>query len=152
MSNKIYISPDGNDSNTGTEASPLKSLYMALNKIREIKKNNALPDGGISVILREGHYFLDNPLVLDERGSGEKDKPIVFQAYAEEKPIISGGIQLELEWTPYRDGIFQTKVSGNFSNMCFDFALIPYSFAKSKRHRSLIRQWKIAKSGKIPKL
>ena len=111
---KIFISPDGNDCNVGTETLPLKSLNMALYKIRERKKNNGLPDGGISIILRDGYYFLNEPLVLDEQDSGEKDKPIVFQAYEGEKPIICGGIKLKLEWTPFRDGIFQSKVSGNF--------------------------------------
>ena len=115
MSHKIFVSPDGNNSNIGTETSPLKSLNMALYKIREKKKNDGLPDGGISVILRNGYYFLDSPLVLDEQDSGERDKPIVFQAYEGEEAIISGGIQLELDWTPFRDGIFQSKVSGDFS-------------------------------------
>jgi len=44
MSFEIFISPNGNDNNTGTEALPLKSLDVAISKIRDIKKNG-LPDG-----------------------------------------------------------------------------------------------------------
>jgi len=66
------------------------------------------------LILRDGTYFLDQPLILTEQDSGEKNKPIVFQAYKDEKPIISGGIQLELNWTPFKNGIIQSDVSGDF--------------------------------------
>ena len=60
MPHKIFVSPDSNDSNIG-------SLNMALCEVQEIKKNNGLPDGGISIILRGGYYFLDSPLVLSEQ-------------------------------------------------------------------------------------
>ena len=37
---------------------------------------------------------------------------MVFQAWHDERPVISGGVRLEkLDWQPYRDGIFQSKVS-----------------------------------------
>ena len=77
MSFEIFISSNGNDNNTGTESLPLKSLDMALSKIRDIKKNG-LPDGGVRLILRDGTYFLDQPLILTEQDSGEKNKPIVY--------------------------------------------------------------------------
>ena len=43
--------------------------------------------------------------------SGTQAAPIVWQAYGDEQPVISGGVKLEaLDWQPYRDGIFQAKV------------------------------------------
>ena len=36
---------------------------------------------------------------------------MVYQAYGQEQPVISGGVRLEkLDWQPFRDGILQAKV------------------------------------------
>jgi hypothetical protein len=51
----LYVSPDGNDANAGTEESPLATLAGAINKVREIKVLR-LPVGGITVYFRGGVY------------------------------------------------------------------------------------------------
>ena len=97
-----YVAPDGNDTNPGTLGKPFASLLRAQQAVRQ--KLGA-------VFLRGGTYYLPEPLVFTAQDSGTKDAPVVFQAYQNEQPIISGGVRLEtLEWKPYRDGIFQAKV------------------------------------------
>jgi hypothetical protein len=63
-------------------------------------------------LLRGGTYYLQEPLRFTAADSGTKAAPVVYQAYATEQPVISGGIRLEkLNWQPHRNGIFQAKVS-----------------------------------------
>ena len=97
-----YIAPDGNDTNPGTLEKPFASLQRAQQAVRQ--KPGA-------VFLRGGTYYLPATLVFTAQDSGTKDAPVIFQAYENEKPVISGGVKLEnLDWQPYTNGIFQAKV------------------------------------------
>ena len=97
-----FVDPSGNDANPGTLEKPFGSVGRALQAVRQ-------KPGG--VFLRGGTYYLPEPLVFTAQDSGTQDAPVVFQAWKNEKPVISGGIRLEhLNWQPYRDGIFQTPV------------------------------------------
>jgi len=63
------------------------------------------------VWLRGGTYYLPEKLVFAAEDSGSQAAPVVYQAYENEQPVISGGVRLgKLEWQPYRDGIVQAKV------------------------------------------
>src|SRR5207249_4166724 len=66
---------------------------------------------GSTVWLRGGTYYLPEKLVFTAEDSGSKARLVVYQAYGQEQPVISGGVKLEkLDWQPYRDGIVQAKV------------------------------------------
>jgi hypothetical protein len=63
------------------------------------------------VYLRGGTYYLPATLVLTADDSGTKNEPVVFRNYRNEKAVISGGVRLgNLDWQPYTNEIFQTKV------------------------------------------
>jgi hypothetical protein len=71
-----HVAADGDDSQPGTEAAPL----------RTIQKAAAIARAGETVLVRagvyKGHVFL--------RFSGEPEKPIVFKNYRGERPIVDG--------------------------------------------------------------
>ena len=97
-----FVAPAGNDANPGTLARPFASLHRA---------QLAVHQKSGPVLLRGGTYYLPAPLVFTAQDSGTAAAPVVFQAYQEEQPVISGGVKLErLDWQPYRDGIMQAKV------------------------------------------
>jgi hypothetical protein len=97
-----YVSPTGDDANPGTLQRPFAGLRRAQEAVRQ--------KAG-SVFLRGGTHYLPEKLVFTAQDSGTKVAPIVYQAYREEHPVISGGVRLEkLDWQPYRDGIFQARV------------------------------------------
>jgi hypothetical protein len=102
-----FVSPNGNDKNEGTEKAPLKSIEAAQYKVRGLK-------GETTVYLRGGEYRLDKPLLFTTR-DGNEDKRLTICSYPGEQAVITGGIQLKLQWLPYKRGIMQAKVTPGIS-------------------------------------
>ena len=97
-----YVAPTGSDGNPGTLEKPFATIQRAQQAVRQKPG---------SVLLRGGTYYLPEKLVFSAEDSGSKAAPVVYQAYGNEQPVISGGVRLEkLDWQPYRDGIVQAKV------------------------------------------
>src|SRR5690554_968274 len=64
-SNNFYVSPDGNDDNSGTQSSPFQSIQKAKEAVLQ-----AISDGAnneeITVYLRGGTYFINESVVINE--------------------------------------------------------------------------------------
>ncbi|MFS0725268.1 Ig-like domain-containing protein [Paenibacillus sp. 1P07SE] len=91
----IFVAPNGSDSNTGSEQEPLLTLEGARDAIRELKSGSGLPDGGITVYLREGVYERTATFELNEADSGTADAQVVYRSYPGETVRLSGGKQLD---------------------------------------------------------
>jgi hypothetical protein len=89
----IYISPLGNDHDSGTRTKPLASLLGARNHIRELRKKNITD--AIKVIIMDGSYFMSEPLILTEEDSGTDNAQIVYTAEAGTHPVFYGGAQIK---------------------------------------------------------
>ena len=76
----IYISPEGNDGNSGIEKLPMKSLRAALLISREKSIK--------TIILRGGKYY-GVSVNLEPADSG-----LVIKNYKKEKPILYGGVKI----------------------------------------------------------
>jgi len=100
----VYVSPRGNDGNPGIEAAPVSSIDMARKLVRQFSGKEA-----VTVHVADGIYYLPDPLVFTPEDSGTEDAPVVFQADHEGGAVLSGGTQLNLQWQPYREGIFQAE-------------------------------------------
>ncbi|MEO9513481.1 MAG: right-handed parallel beta-helix repeat-containing protein [Flavobacteriaceae bacterium] len=97
----FYISLDGSDSQNGTSIqSAFATLEKARGAIRELKQQGQL-NKPVNVYLQGGTYQLSKPFVLSAEDSGTKEFPITYRAYENEKPILSGGLQVN-EWTKAR--------------------------------------------------
>ncbi|MBD3344959.1 MAG: hypothetical protein GF401_07845 [Chitinivibrionales bacterium] len=81
----FYVSPDGDDSNDGSQSSPFKTLHQAQQACRNI--------GGEAktVILREGNYYLDSTLRFDENDAGAEQNPVLWKSADGEEAVIYGG-------------------------------------------------------------
>ncbi len=93
----LYVATDGKDSNPGTIDKPLATLTGARDKVRELKKNNQLADGGAVVYFRGGQYTVLNRTSFQEEDSGEEGAPIVYRNYPDEEVEFVGGAYLKLE-------------------------------------------------------
>ncbi|MBE6696049.1 MAG: DUF1565 domain-containing protein [Ruminococcaceae bacterium] len=80
--NQIYVSvKSGDDSNSGTEKNPLKTL----NKAAELMKGKK---GGV-VFVEGGTYVLDNSVKFDLENCGSPEAPLFVKAYGDEKPVFT---------------------------------------------------------------
>jgi hypothetical protein len=85
-SDAIYVDAEaGQDSNTGTEEAPMKTVAAAVAKA---------PRG--NVVLRAGTHFFESTLQLSSENSG-----LTISAYPGEKPVVSGGKKLDVSWEEY---------------------------------------------------
>ncbi len=87
----FYVAPDGDDARAGTVEEPFATLEAARDAVRSFKEDIGLPDGGITVYLREGVYERQSAFYLDNRDSGEESSPVVYRAYPDEKVVLTGG-------------------------------------------------------------
>lgn len=110
----FYVAPDGNDTWSGKAASPdqqeangpFATLSRALDAIHDLKQEqNGLLKQPVTIYLRGGTYFLDEPLTLMPDNSGTEDCPITIEAYPDEKPTISGG-RLIKNWKRVDDNLW----------------------------------------------
>jgi hypothetical protein len=98
----VFVAPAGNDQWTGRLAAanaqgtdgPVATIQRAQELVRELK--GAQPDRAtpIVVALRGGNYWLSAPLTFGVEDSGTEKAPVVYQAYGDEQPVISGGVAI----------------------------------------------------------
>src|SRR5215207_8249061 len=85
----FYASPHGRGSEC-SYSSPC-SLKQAQDKVRTVNGNMR---GDITVYLRGGTYALSSPLRLRSQDSGSGTHHVIYKAYRNEKPVISGGTKV----------------------------------------------------------
>lgn len=90
---EFYVATNGNDGNPGTESRPFATLGQARNAIRQIQKEDT-----IRIIIREGTYYLSNPLLLKPIDSGTSLGPVIWKAAENEQVTISGGKVIDSSW------------------------------------------------------
>ncbi|HKD35828.1 MAG TPA: right-handed parallel beta-helix repeat-containing protein, partial [Pirellulales bacterium] len=102
----IYVSPAGNDAWSGLvpdpnrqqSDGPVATLAKARDLVRVMKSAGGAGKGAVHVYLRGGDYFLAEPLFLTPIDSGTAESPVIWSAYENEGPVISGG-RLLAGWT-----------------------------------------------------
>jgi hypothetical protein len=102
---ELHVAPNGSDANPGTLDKPLATLQRARDLIRQLRKGDQPPQGGVRVILHEGRYFLAEPLVLGPQDSGAEGAPIIYSAEAGKNVVLSGG-RLITGWKNVRDNLW----------------------------------------------
>jgi len=88
----LYVTPDGNDANAGSEAAPFATLARAHDAARSLKQA-----GPVTIWVRGGTYFLSESLSLSADDSGTQNNPVVYRAAPNETPRLVGGRQLPAE-------------------------------------------------------
>ncbi len=105
---QFYVSPSGNNTNTGTKDKPLASLTGARNAIR--KNKNTLPKNkSIIIYIVEGSYFMKEPLVLNSIDGGSKEYPIIYKVKKGKTAVFSGG-EIISGFKVNNDGIWEVQI------------------------------------------
>lgn len=82
----LYVAPNGNDADSGSQVKPLASLIGARDAIRKLKSHEP-----IRVLIAPGNYSFTEPLVLEPQDSGSAEAPVSFEAIGDSAPVFSGG-------------------------------------------------------------
>ena len=115
----LYVSPRGNDAWSGTLADanaagtdgPVATLDRARDLLRELKGKGPLPAGGATVWVRGGAYYLAKTFELAAADSGTPEAPVVYRAYAGEKPSLVGGQEVR-GFLPHQGAILKADLAG----------------------------------------
>jgi hypothetical protein len=107
----FFIAQNGNDTWSGTlpcpnsnnTDGPFASLSKAQTAVQGILKNPQGRTAPITVLVRQGTYFLTSPWSFTTADSGTSTLQVVWQNYPDESATISGGTRVQ-NWT---------NVSGN---------------------------------------
>src|ERR1022692_808804 len=92
---EFWVSPNGDDRNTGTQESPVASVTRALRQARELRRLNQVPTNeAVRIVLRGGNHQLIRPLFVRPEDSGTASSPTVIEAAPGEKPVLSGDVPL----------------------------------------------------------
>jgi len=110
----FYVAPDGNDSWSGKlhtkDASGRDGPFATLARARDALR--ALPrDRDLTVLVRGGTYFLDEPLVFRPEDSGSESGRVIYAAFPGESPVLSGGRRIT-GWTRPKGGLWVAEVAG----------------------------------------
>lgn len=124
---EIHVSPQGEDSNTGSLQNPLRTIQAARDAAAAHLSSNPSSDGAVVIYLRGGVYEQDSPIVFEPEHSGRPGSPVIYTNYADERAVISGGKEITGTWNPvdgkpyYSIGIPEAA-SGNwtFNNLYVD--------------------------------
>lgn len=110
---EIFVSPLGDDSNSGTKESPFATFSRALTETKKYAGKEA-----VTVWFNEGNYYLHKTIEIDSEYSGTSKNPVIFSALPGAKVIIKGSKKLEnLHWREYKDGIYVSQLP---SELVFD--------------------------------
>lgn len=106
----IFVDPTGTDRDPGTVANPVASLERARELVSAVAGKES-----VTVHVADGVYYLPDTLAFGPDDSGSAEAPVVYRAMNEGGAVLSGGALLALQWTPYRDGIFQAQTPAGLS-------------------------------------
>ncbi len=106
----IHVAALGHDTNPGTEAEPLATLAAAQTAARKFAGH-----APVTVTIHQGTYYLPETLRFNPVDSGTQDFPVAYTAAPGAKPIISGGMPLQLEWSQRPDQLWEARTPPDLS-------------------------------------
>jgi hypothetical protein len=108
---ELFVAPDGDDGASGSIDAPLRTLEGARDAIRALTSSSGLPEGGVTVSLREGVYPRAEAFELGADDSGTADAPITYRSYPGETVTLTGGVQLDSAgFEPVADEAVLTRI------------------------------------------
>ena len=99
---QLHVTPEGDDSASGTTEAPLATLEAARDRLRQLKKEGKLGAGGAQVVVHGGLYPVSQTFTLSEEDSGTATAPVRYCGAEGESPVFTGGLRLE-DFTPVTD-------------------------------------------------
>jgi hypothetical protein len=105
----FHVATDGSDALPGTQAQPFATLARARNAVRSLKALGPL-EHPVAIVIHGGTYFLPETMLLEPKDSGTEKAPIIYQAAAGERVVLSGGRRIEGPWKEDEGAIWCASV------------------------------------------
>ncbi|MBE9028311.1 right-handed parallel beta-helix repeat-containing protein [filamentous cyanobacterium LEGE 11480] len=103
---QIFMAPDGDDQAPGTQAQPIRTFQQAQKMVRD--RRSAMSQN-LTVYLRGGTYQLEQPLQFTPADGGRDRFHVIYRAFAQERPVISGGLPVK-GWRAVGRGLYRAPV------------------------------------------
>jgi hypothetical protein len=104
---KLYVSPDGKDSNPGTRSRPLQTLQGARDRVRNMDKN--APEN-IFVLFKAGDYFIEETVQFGREDSGASGGRVIYKNWGEKGSVQFIGGRKLTTWKGEGGGIYSTQL------------------------------------------
>ena len=105
---QLYLAPNGDDANSGTQEKPLASLTAARDRARALRKSGAL-NRPIEIIALPGDYFMKETLALTNEDAGLPEAPLQFKTVARGAAVFYGGKRIQ-GFEKINDSLWKTVV------------------------------------------
>jgi hypothetical protein len=107
LATEYHVAPTGNDHNPGTEDQPFATVTAARDALRA---SGQLSKSPCAVVIHAGTYRFTDPLVLEPQDGGAKGAGVIYRAAEGEAVVFTGAEKLELDWEPWKAGIFRARL------------------------------------------
>ncbi|MCB9758008.1 MAG: right-handed parallel beta-helix repeat-containing protein [Candidatus Omnitrophica bacterium] len=105
-----FVSPVGDDANSGTMDAPFKTVEKARNVVRGVNKSMT---GDIVVNIRKGIYYLNGSALFSTLDSGTNGFNVIYRSYdGIGSARFIGGQAIITTWNSYGNGIYYTDLVG----------------------------------------
>ena len=105
---EFHVSPNGNDTNTGTQAKPFATLERARDAIRELKQAGPLKEP-VTVRLQAGTYPMAQEVRFGPEDSGTAACPITYTAAEGAAVVLDGGRRIT-GWKKHDDKLWVAEL------------------------------------------
>jgi len=106
----LYVSPDGNDDNPGTQGQPLRTLQGARDQVRNMDRNG---NQDVLILFKAGDYFMDSTIRFGGRDSGVNGGRIIYKNWDEKGSANLIGGRALTAWKDEGGGIYSTQIDRN---------------------------------------
>lgn len=106
----LYVSPNGNDGNPGTQRQPLRTLQGARDRVRNVDKDNTQD---FLVLFKAGDYFIDNTVRFEKKDSGTNGHRVIYKNWGNKGSAHLIGGRAVAKWKDEGEGIYSTQFDRN---------------------------------------